>query len=397
LSYDYKKCPRCMFNVPSAASVCGHCGADFAQIAAAHAAAQEREKELAHEERLRTAESMKFTTYPAAGIAGLAVAAFVYSWDIGWGWKAFWLLTLPGLTGKLVFEYLLPALSLLLGLGMIVGVIAGIATCSSTSEETKSSTESASTSSPAPSSPTPSKSNAGGAGSKSDPSGQDASQSGSALYLPSETKTTIKPEVKTSREESAAPKPVPAVSGSPCTDIDACVAASLKSAQDSNLEEVRRIAGQIEHLEKPALGNKAVSRKLNAEGLTAFAGEDYATAARLFKEASQENPLDAEVAANYGFALLKLGRAKEATPVLKKALLLDPRRVSTWTPLGEALALSDRSAEGVAALWIAYQWSSNREKAVSFFETRAEQEKGGNQKLAVLYAKVLERISKNPD
>jgi predicted Zn-dependent protease len=117
------------------------------------------------------------------------------------------------------------------------------------------------------------------------------------------------------------------------------------------------VAARIEELGKPAPGNRAVSRKLNTEGLDALKAEDPARAAELFRKGLAENPRDVELAGNLGYALVKAGKPQEAAEVLTAALQLDPRRSSTWTPLAEALALSGRKDESQAALWVAYQWS----------------------------------------
>jgi len=71
--------------------------------------------------------------------------------------------------------------------------------------------------------------------------------------------------------------------------------------------------------------------------------------------------------------------------VLTQALVLDPRRTSTWTPLAEALALAGHKEEALAALWIGYQWSNNREKSLAFYADRAEKERATRPALAELY------------
>ena len=86
---------------------------------------------------------------------------------------------------------------------------------------------------------------------------------------------------------------------------------------------------------------------------------------------------------------MKAGKAEEAVGVLTAALALDPRRSSTWTPLAEALALAGRKDESQAALWVAYQWSGNREKSLAFYSDRAEKERASRPAISELYASVL--------
>jgi predicted Zn-dependent protease len=137
-------------------------------------------------------------------------------------------------------------------------------------------------------------------------------------------------------------------------------------------------------VEVQAMGNKAVARKLNAAALEALKQDDVAGAIAQLRQARQENPQDVEIAANLGFALVKADDPAAAQVVLKEALLLNPRRTSTWTPLAEALALSGQMDQAKAAIWVAFQWSSNRDKSLAFYLDRSTKET--RPALAQLYA-----------
>ena len=149
---------------------------------------------------------------------------------------------------------------------------------------------------------------------------------------------------------------------------------TLAAASQGDLDGVRRVATQIDALPKPDLGNKAVARKLNAAALEALKADDVAGAISQLRQARQENPQDVEIAANLGFALVKANDPNAAQAVLKEAVLLNPRRTSTWTPLAEALALSGQMDQAKAALWVAFQWSSNRDKSLAFYLDRSTKE-----------------------
>jgi tetratricopeptide (TPR) repeat protein len=190
------------------------------------------------------------------------------------------------------------------------------------------------------------------------------------------------------------PPPVPASPAQPagttaCDSTRQCLGEALGAAAGEDAGRVFAIAARIDELGKPALGNRAIARKLNTEGLEALKAEDPARAAELFRKGLAENPRDVEIAGNLGFALVKAGKAEDAVGVLTAALALDPRRSSTWTPLAEALALVGRKDEGQAALWVAYQWSGNREKSLAFYSDRVEKEKAARPALSELYASVL--------
>lgn len=187
----------------------------------------------------------------------------------------------------------------------------------------------------------------------------------------------------------AAAAPAPAASATACDSTRQCLGQALGAAAREDAGSVFAVAARIDELGKPALGNRAIARKLNTEGLEALKADDPARAAELFRKGLAENPRDVEIAGNLGFALVKAGKAEDAVGVLTAALALDPRRSSTWTPLAEALALAGRKDESQAALWVAYQWSGNREKSLAFYSDRAEKERASRPAISELYASVL--------
>lgn len=167
--------------------------------------------------------------------------------------------------------------------------------------------------------------------------------------------------------------PAPAMSAE-CETLNACVAQSLAAAKATDVDAVRKIASRIDALPKPDLGNKAVARQLNTAALESLKKEDFAGAVAQLRQAQKENPRDVEIAGNLGFALVKAGQAGEAQNVLQAALVLDPRRTSTWTPFAESLALGGKAEDAKAALWVSFQWSGNREKSLAFYQDRAAKE-----------------------
>ena len=181
------------------------------------------------------------------------------------------------------------------------------------------------------------------------------------------------PAAPTATAPAAAPAPAPAAAAE-CDTLNACVAQSLAAAKANDVEGVRKIASRIDALPKPDLGNKAVARQLNTAALEALKKEDFAGAVAQLRQAQKENPRDVEIAGNLGFALVKAGQAGEAQNVLQAALVLDPRRTSTWTPFAESLALGGKAEDAKAALWISFQWSGNREKSLAYYQDRAAKE-----------------------
>jgi hypothetical protein len=165
-------------------------------------------------------------------------------------------------------------------------------------------------------------------------------------------------------------------SGAPndCTTVALCVQQTLAAARDADIDQVRKIATTLDSMPKPNLGNRPVSRQLNQLGIEALKRDDLPVALDKLRQALAENPRDVEVAGNLGYAMVKSGQAAEAVEVLQAAVVIDPRRTSTWTPLAEAYALSGRREDARAALWVSFQWSGNREKSLSFYQDRMTRE-----------------------
>ena len=231
-----------------------------------------------------------------------------------------------------------------------------------------------------------------------------ASPTAPAAATPTQAAQAATPAVVSAPAPAAAPAPAPPSAAAPspatrqptaqdCENVRICASVALRAAAKEDVSEVRAVASKIDTLTKPDLGNRPVSRKLNDEGLTALKKGDTAAAVELFRKGQLENPRDVELAGNLGFALVRANRPKEAVDVLVDALVLDPRRSSTWTPLAEALALSDRGELGLAALWVSYQWSGNREKSEAFYANRVEREE--RPQLKSMYQSMLQWLAGN--
>jgi len=202
------------------------------------------------------------------------------------------------------------------------------------------------------------------------------------------------PAVSSSTQQLTASSPqVNVVASDGCGNINDCVALSLRDASNGNFDGVRAVATIIDGFPKPDLGNRPVARKLNSQGLEYFKQENYPEAITLFAEAMKENPKDVEVAGNLGFSYLKNGQPNEAVHYLTKALLLDPRRTATWTPLAESYALLNQEALATAALSISYSWSSDREKSKKFYQDQLDKNRDSNPKIANLYESMLKAIA----
>lgn len=156
-----------------------------------------------------------------------------------------------------------------------------------------------------------------------------------------------------------------------CSDVNTCLESSLVAAKHEDSDGLRHLATIIDGFPKPDMGNKAFARDLNKRALDALKNNDYAGAEPLLAQAYKTNPQDVEIAANYGFVLVHQQQVDTALTALKAALILNPRRTATWVPIAEALAAKGDNQDATAALWIAYQWSSNQTTTINFYAQHA--------------------------
>ena len=141
--------------------------------------------------------------------------------------------------------------------------------------------------------------------------------------------------------------------------------------QANSAFKISEIKGKIESLPKPATGDRKTSRKLNEQGLTALKTEDFAQAIAALKSATSADPADVEVLNNYVYALIKVGRLQDAESEAGRLLTMSPGRSSAWANLAEVYALKNRKEEAVAALILAFQFSSNKDRTINFLNERS--------------------------
>ena len=141
--------------------------------------------------------------------------------------------------------------------------------------------------------------------------------------------------------------------------------------QANSAFKISEIKGKIESLPKPATGDRKTARKLNEQGLTALKTEDFAQAIAVLKSATSADPADVEVLNNYVYALIKAGRLQDAESEAGRLLTMSPGRSSAWANLAEVYALKNRKEEAVAALILAFQFSSNKDRTINFLNERS--------------------------
>ena len=177
-----------------------------------------------------------------------------------------------------------------------------------------------------------------------------------------------------------------------CGDFDSCFEVMLQATDPRRPESISVAAARIGELQKPAKGNRKAARDLNTKGLSEFRKDNFAGAAKHLQQAANEDPSDVEVQSNLGLALLRANRLAGAQVALKSALSINPRRTSTWVPMAEYFFEAGDSVKAIASLLLAYEFSENREKTRTFFDSKA----GVADRNAVIYTLALKTINEFP-
>ena len=161
--------------------------------------------------------------------------------------------------------------------------------------------------------------------------------------------------------------------------------------QATSAFKVSEIKGKIEAFVKPVSGDRKAARKLNEQGLAALKSDDFAQALVTFKSAIDTDPADVEILNNYVYALIKAKRLQDAESEAGRLLTISPGRSSAWANLAEVYAIKNKNEEAVAALILAFQFSSNKDRTVTFLNERAGD---ANSPLQATARKTIEIIQK---
>ena len=161
--------------------------------------------------------------------------------------------------------------------------------------------------------------------------------------------------------------------------------------QATSAFKVSEIKGKIEAFPKPITGDRKAARKLNDQGLVALKSDDFAQALTVLKNAVATDPADVEILNNYVYTLIKAKRLQDAESEAGRLLTISPGRSSAWANLAEVYALKNKNEEAVAALVLAFQFSSNKDRTVTFLNDRASDT---NSPLQATAKKAIEVIQK---
>lgn len=176
-----------------------------------------------------------------------------------------------------------------------------------------------------------------------------------------------------------------------CADIKECIALMLEAIDPRSPEALHVAAVRIAELNKAQRGDRKEARKLNDKGLAEFKKKNYEAAIGLLKQASIADPADVEILSNLGHVALQGNQINDAVTALTDALLVDPRRTSTWTPIAELYVIRDKQDSAVRALLLGYEFSGNKDKTVAVYEAQAIAAERESMRPA--YAEALKKIN----
>ena len=144
----------------------------------------------------------------------------------------------------------------------------------------------------------------------------------------------------------------------------------LNSAQSAF--KLSQLKAEVEALPKPQQGDRKTARKLNDAGLQLLKEDKYDAALESLKKAASVDEADVEIRNNLVYALLKAKKYDEAEVKCGELLAFAPGRSSAWANLAEIYASTSRNAAASEALVVAFQFSSNKDRTLTFLKERIE-------------------------
>jgi Flp pilus assembly protein TadD len=155
-----------------------------------------------------------------------------------------------------------------------------------------------------------------------------------------------------------------------CTSASACAVQMMTAARAENLPAAMAAAASLGALPKPVRGDRAAARKLNVAGLAALNANNASEAVGLLSSAVAADPSDEEVQSNLSYAYSVAGNYAQSINVAGVALTINPRRTSVWAPLAATFARMHDRQHALDAMWLAYQFSADKQKTLGFLNDR---------------------------
>ena len=154
---------------------------------------------------------------------------------------------------------------------------------------------------------------------------------------------------------------------------------------------IQAAATKLSSLNEAQHGDRKSARDFNKRGLDEFKNKNIDAAINLLSKAAAIDPADVEIVSNLAYVAVQGNKLPEAEKSLYSALILDPRRTSTWFALAEFMAVKNNLDAALRATLIGYEFSTNREKTKIYLTEQSTAAK--NETLRRVYEKSLRIVS----
>jgi tetratricopeptide (TPR) repeat protein len=181
-----------------------------------------------------------------------------------------------------------------------------------------------------------------------------------------------------------------------CDTPSACYRSMLDAGKLGDLAAAMNLSQRLDSLPKPSRGDRKAAREANKLGLDALSASRPAEAVRNLLTASIADPADVEAISNLAYAYAAAGDNQRAENAAITALALSSRRTSVWAPLAVTLSKEGRAYDALSAMWLALQFSSDKQKSLSFIDTRIDAESDPATKLMYQQSKAWFVEDKKP-
>lgn len=196
----------------------------------------------------------------------------------------------------------------------------------------------------------------------------------------------------------APPPQTPAVAAAPstCSSVKACADEMLGAAKREALPSAMESALRIDAMPKPERGDRKSARKLNAEGLEALKQRNLPEAAAIFTKARDADHADEEIIANLIYTYGEDGNFTKSEQLAYEGLLLNPRRANIWLPIAIAKQKQNKPSEALQAMWLAWQFSGDKQRMLNLLDKRIAEETDANLKAMYANTKIWVVDNKKP-
>lgn len=152
------------------------------------------------------------------------------------------------------------------------------------------------------------------------------------------------------------------------TRIDNMIDNAAANLGSTNPATIAQTVASLESLPRPQRMKSASARDFNKQGIDALKRNDTSSAVAAFEAAHDKNPCDIEITDNLGYAYLESNRLDAAAFQFALAILMSPRRVTSWNNIGQVYALRGDQPAATASFATALSVSTSPDATKRFYD-----------------------------